>query len=226
MSRRILVACLLGGLSGTVLAGESLALKPLTLPDTPANRLAGARTIIGVCHGCHDLKYLSYESFIAVGIGRDEIDALRGDEPVSAPFLSRMSKADRLATFGRLPPDLSIMARAREGGPAYIYTLLTSFRQGPDWTIDNTLFPGIKMPDILGIAATGDDPAQRQAIERKAQQAALFLEWAADPHADERRRLGVFVLLYLGVLSGLLYRIKKRIWARLDGVEGRGKSKE
>ncbi len=219
MIRRVLIVCLLGSLSGVGMASESLGLRPITLPDTPENRLAGARTIMGVCHGCHDLKYLSYESFIDLGIGKDAIDALRGDRPVSAPFMSQMSKEARLATFGKVPPDLSIMAQAREGGPAYIYTLLTSFKQNPDWSVDNTLFPGIKMPDILGIAAIGDDPAQRQALDKKAQQAALFLEWAADPHAEERHRMGVFVLLYLGVLSGLLYRVKKRVWGRLGKDE-------
>ncbi len=198
-------------------AAEGPELRTMTVPDDVDVRIAGAMTVETVCRGCHDLKYLNYESYVELGMSPERVDALRGEAPLWTPLMSRMPTEARLATFGRLPPDLSLITRAREGGAAYVYTLLTSFEQQPDGRIDNRLFPGIKMPDILGYASTAHDPEGRDELALKAQQVARFLEWAADPHADERHRLGFFVLLYLGVLSGLLYRIKKRVWARLDG---------
>ncbi len=197
-------------------ASEGHALRSLTIAATTENRLAGAEAANTICRGCHDFKYLTYQSLIDMGMPATEVDELRGDDPLSATLASAMSAEDRLSIFGRLPPDLSLMAKARAGGKDYIHTLLTSFVETADGELDNALFPGIKMPDVLGYSATTDDPAARQQIEEQAQQIALFLEWAADPHADERKTLGVFVILYLIVLSILLKLIKKRVWARLD----------
>lgn len=218
--RMATLALALLAILGSAAASEGHVLRHVGLPDTAANRLAGARVVTTVCHGCHDFRFLTYGDLAAVGLEKAEIDALRVDKPLSAPFLSVMPAEARLVSFGRLPPDLSLITRAREGGADYVYTLLTSFGLAGDGNIDNALFPGIKMPDILGISATAPGSPERAGLARKAQQAALFLEWAADPHADERKHLGIYVLLYLGVLSGLLYRIKQRVWARLPAFSG------
>jgi len=128
-----------------------------------------------------------------------------------------MPADQRKAMFGLIPPDLSLMARAREGGPHYIYSLLTSFHTTVAGGVDNSLFPGIKMPDILSYSTT-ETP---QAIKKTAREVALFLDWAADPHADERHTLGYYVLIYLVVLTLLLYLLKQRIWRRLDSPDSK-----
>ena len=220
MKARLIVIVFLALSASTLWASEGAGLRPLTIPATDENRLAGVVAANTICRGCHDFKYLSYQSLLDVGLSADEVDELRGDEPLSATLASAMTAADRMEIFGRLPPDLSLMARAREGGVAYIYTLLTSFAQDAEGEVDNHLFPGIKMPDVLGYSATSDDPEARQELEQQAQQIALFLAWAADPHAEERQTLGVFVILYLILLAILLKLLKKRVWSRLDRQDG------
>jgi len=106
---------------------------------------------------------------------------------------------------------LFLIAKAREGGPAYVYTLLTSFYTTPEGRVDNRLFPGIKMPDALGSSS----PGNQAAVDRTAREVALFLAWAADPRAEERHRLGRYVLAYLVLLTFLLYLNKRRVWQRL-----------
>ncbi len=76
--------------------------------------------------------------------------------------------------------------------------------------LDNRMLHNTKMPDILGVA--GADEAQRAELEKKARDVAAFLMWASDPKADERKAQGKFVLLYLAVLTLLLYLLKRRVW--------------
>ena len=70
------------------------------------------------------------------------------------------------------------------------------------------------MPDVLSYS-DAKDSAQREPLEQQAKDAAAFLNWAADPHAAERRHMGYYVLGYLVILTILLYLSKRRIWARL-----------
>jgi cytochrome c1 len=71
------------------------------------------------------------------------------------------------------------------------------------------------MPDVLGVAGVSD-PAERAKLEQQARAVTSFLVWASDPHAQERHRLGYYVIAYLVVLTTMLYFLKQRIWARLD----------
>ena len=195
------------------LAGAREAAVPLRhLPAEagPAMRQAGAETVLGLCMSCHDLKYLRYRDLRAI-LPSARIDALRGEHAMDDRLLSMMPADARKSMFGLVPPDLSLIARAREGGADYVYTLLTSYRATADGSVDNLLFPGIRMPDPLG-SATSDDP---EGVRKTAASVAAFLEWAADPRADDRRRLGAYVLGYLALLTLLLYLNKRRVWARL-----------
>ena len=166
-----------------------------------------------VCRGCHDLKFVSFASLEGIGLNAAEIDGMRGDAKPSDKLMSYMPTEARHATYGVVPPDLSLMARAREGGPRYIYTLLTSFHSDTEGNLENTLFPGIRMPDILGYASA--DAEGRKSIEAQLAHVVAFLEWAADPNAEQRHRIGWYVLAYLAVLTFLLYKVKKRVWSRL-----------
>lgn len=173
----------------------------------------GAATVTGVCMSCHSLKYLRYIDLKRLGFSDAAVEAMSAGNPPAAT-LNAMTPPDvAQQTYGRAPPDLSLMAKAREGGPGYIYRLLTGFYQDANGETDNHLYPGIRMPDILGWASA--DATQRAELEKQAKDAASFLVWAADPRADERTRLGYYVIAYLVVLTVLLYLVKRRVWRRL-----------
>lgn len=201
-----------------VAAVQSIAgaaeLAAVDIPQTPEALRSGAETVANVCLACHSLKYLKYGDLSQLGFGGKDLDTLRNGKSLNESLLTDMAPDMLRESFGVLPPDLSIMAKAREGGPRYIYTLLTGFYQNADGKVDNHLFPGVRMPDVLSYS-DAKDPAQRTALQDQARNVAAFLAWVADPHAVQRHRLGYYVLAYLMVLTFLLYLSKKRIWARL-----------
>jgi ubiquinol-cytochrome c reductase cytochrome c1 subunit len=175
----------------------------------------GADTVMTVCVGCHSLKYVRFRNLAMLGISKDKVDEWRGTGTMGTAIASQMPEEAAAASFGKAPPDLSLMARAREGGPNYIYSYLLGYYFKPDGTLGNHYYPPTKMPDILGGAGV-TDPAQRAPLEKQAREVASFLSWAADPHAQERRTLGRYVIGYLVVFTTLLYFLKKRIWSELD----------
>ena len=183
----------------------------------------GAETVIGVCTGCHSLKYIRFRNLAELGISKDKIDQWRGSNPMGTSIASQMSADDAAATFGKAPPDLSLMAKAREGGADYIYSYLLGYYNMPDGGTGNHYFPPTKMPDVLQVAGV-TDPAQHAKLEKTARDVASFLAWAADPHAQERKTLGYYVLGYLFIFTTMLYFLKQRIWAQLDEPQSAGPS--
>ena len=174
----------------------------------------GADTLMTACHSCHNMKYIKYHDLLSLGINKQKVDEWRGDQPMDAPLLAQMSEDDAMQSFGKAPPDLSLMTKAREGGVHYVYSYLLGYYTMADGMPGNHIFAETKMPDPLGIAAA-TDAAQRSAIQSQARDIVSFLAWAADPHESERHRLGYYVLGYLLVLTTLLYLVKNQIWSRL-----------
>jgi ubiquinol-cytochrome c reductase cytochrome c1 subunit len=174
----------------------------------------GADTLMEICHGCHTLKYIRYRDLVSLGIEKKKVDEWRGDQPLDAPLTGQMSDDAAMQSFGKLPPDLSLMARARDGGANYVYSYLIGYYNTPEGVTGNHIFPETKMPDVLGISGAADT-AQRTEIQGKAREVVSFLYWAADPHEEERHRLGYYAIAYLVVLTTLLYFVKARIWSRL-----------
>ena len=187
----------------------------IDIPHGPEALRRGAEVVANVCMACHSLKYVQYGGLSQLGFSEKELDILRSGKDLKEPLLAGMDPNMLQESFGVLPPDLSLMANAREEGPAYIYELLTGFYQKADGSVDNHVFPGVKMPDVLNFS-DAKEPAQRAPLQEQAKDVAAFLDWAADPHAAERHRLGYYVLAYLVVLTLLLYLSKRRVWARLD----------
>lgn len=174
----------------------------------------GIDEVMNNCHGCHSLKYVKYRDLLGLGIDKAKIAAWRADQPQDAPMTGLMPDDAAMQSFGALPPDLSLMVSAREDGANYVYAYLLGYYTTADGLPGNHLFPETKMPDALGISSA-TDPAQRAEIQRKARDIVSFLAWAADPHQEERYRLGYYVIGYLLVLTVLLYFVKKQIWSRL-----------
>lgn len=210
--------------------------------DKPALK-RGYQVFHDVCSNCHGLKLVAYRNLSAVGLTEDEIKTVAAerelpdvpnDEGMISPRPGRASdkyispfpndKAAAAANGGALPPDLSLMAKARVGGPNYIYSLLLGYEDEapadhpiPEGKYFNHIFPGnaISMPpqvmDDLVSYADGTKATKEQITH----DVVTFLNWAAEPELDQRKSLGLKVMIFLGVLTALMYALKRQIWKNL-----------
>ena len=193
-----------------------------------------------VCAACHSLKHLSYRNLSALGYTEAEIKAIASqytvtdgpddegemfDRPArpSDKFVSPYANdnAARYVNNGALPPDLSLIAKARVGGPDYLYGLLTGYTDAPEgetvaegqyW---NTAMPGhkIAMAPPLSDDIVGYEDGSDTTISQYARDVSTFLMWAAEPNLEERKRTGIKVILFLLVFAGIMYAVKRKIWA-------------
>ncbi len=152
-------------------------------------------------------------------------------------------EAAQAANGGAAPPDFSLIAKARgvergfpqfifdmfwpyqEGGPDYIYSLLTGYQEPPvgmtvpEGTYYNPYFvggPSLKMaPPIANDQVTYDDGSP-QTVDQYSRDVSAFLMWAAEPHLEERKRLGFMVILFLLGLTALVYLTKKAVYSSKD----------
>lgn len=129
--------------------------------------------------------------------------------------------AARAANNGALPPDLSVIVKARAGGPSYVFSILTGFGQKPpaNFTVlpnkyYNPYFEGrnISMPPPLTDGSVTYSDGTKATVEQEAQDIVTFLSWAAEPKMEERKALGFGVIAFLVLLAGLLYLSYRRIW--------------
>jgi ubiquinol-cytochrome c reductase cytochrome c1 subunit len=203
----------------------------------------GFQVYQAVCSACHPLKHLSYRDLADLGYTDDQIKGIAAQAQVtdgpndqgqmfqrpgkpSDPFVGPFpnDQAARAANNGALPPDLSMVVKAREGGPDYVYAILTGFKDAPaDFKMQpgmnyNEFFPGhqIAMPPPL--TTDGQVPytdGTKATIPQMAHDVTTFLAWASEPNLNERHRMGAKVILFLIVAAGIFYAAKRRIWASL-----------
>jgi len=136
-----------------------------------------------------------------------------------APFANE--DAARAANGGALPPDLSIIVKARPGGPDYVYSIISGFGQKPppgfkvtEGKYYNPYFIGWNIampPPLTDNQVTFADGAPAK-IEDEAKAVVTFLSWTSEPHLEDRHRMGLGVMVFLVVLSGLLYLSYRRVW--------------
>ena len=210
----LLKIVLLSCISMSVWANEA-ALETVKLETEVKAIERGADTLMGACHSCHNLKYIHYRDLLNFGMDKQKVEAWRGDQPLDAAILAQMSETDAINMFGKAPPDLSLMVKARDGGPNYVYSYLLGYYQRPDGSTGNHIYPETKMPDILNSGGSTEG-AQHAEVQGQARDIVSFLAWVADPHEAERVRLGYFVIAYLIVLTTMLYFLKNQIWSKLN----------
>jgi ubiquinol-cytochrome c reductase cytochrome c1 subunit len=204
----------------------------------------GARNYLGYCSGCHSLKYLRYSRMAKdLEIPDAQLQEMMppGDKPADY-ILTSMPPADATVWFGKVPPDLSLIARSR--GPDYVYQFLKTFYVDPSKPtgVNNLRLPGTAMPDVLseveGVkkavyreeAKTGADgkphtervfdkfelavPGRLSASDYDAfvRDTVTFLDYAGEPAQVQRRHLGVFVVLFLIAFTWLAMLLKKEYW--------------
>ena len=199
-------------ISSVFAAGGHVELEDVTIKNTPEAVKAGAQIVIENCVQCHSMKYIKYRHLAEIGFSQEEIDDIRGDNGMNEAFKRGMDINMVRDMFGLVPPDLSLMAKARKGGGTYIYSLLVGYHQNENGDTDNKVFPGIRMPDVMSYSFASDD-AERQEIKDSIQNVSAFLVWASDPNAAKREGIGFYVVAYLLLLTILYYLLKKRIWA-------------
>ena len=210
-----------------------------------ASAQRGFQVYNNVCSNCHGLRLVAYGDLGPSGPGGglgftlDEVKAIaaakqvpdandQGEATTRAalpadhfvpPFPNE--KAARAANNSALPPDLSVIVKAREGGPDYLYGLLTGYKDAPaDMKMSegmsyNEFFPGhqIAMPPPLAENSVTYDDGTPATLDQESYDLVNFLAWAAEPTLEERHRTGVKVILFLLALAGILYAGKRRIWA-------------
>ncbi|XP_072106688.1 cytochrome c1, heme protein, mitochondrial isoform X1 [Mobula birostris] len=195
-----------------------------------------------VCAACHSMEYLAFRNLVGVTHTEDEAKALAEEiEVLDGPdengeMFTRPGKlsdyfpqpypnseAARAANNGALPPDLSYIANARHGGEDYIFTLLTGYCDPPagitlrEGLYYNPYFPGEAIgmaPPIYDEAVEFEDgtPATMSQI---AKDVCTFLRWSSEPEHDQRKRMGLKVLMFSALLFPLLYYMKKHRWSVL-----------
>ena len=128
------------------------------------------------------------------------------------------------ANGGAYPPDMSVLVKARGGGANYIYSVLVGYEDPPPGvTLDEGVYYNkymagnkIKMPNNLmdGLVEYAD--GTESTVDQMAKDVTTFLAWAAEPELEERHKTGVKVIIYLVLLTILVYLSMKKIWSRVD----------
>ena len=202
-----------------------------------------------VCSACHSMNLVHYRDLAALGYSDAEVKAeaasreVPGINPETGEVTTRKAvptdafpapypneTAARAANNNALPPDLSLIAKAREGGPAYVYSLLTGFQNQPAELLKK--FPAAKTPQglhynpyfaNLNLAmappltsdgqvtyAEGNPPAT---VDQMAKDVSAFLMWTAEPKLENRHRYGLASLIFLIIATVLGYLSYRNIWA-------------
>jgi len=232
---------------------------PFGMYDT-AQLQRGFKIYREVCSNCHSLKLLAFRNLADPG-GPDfsvaqaaaiasSFQVTDGPNDKGEMFQRPGKLADRFpppfpndqaaraALGGGLPPDMSVLAKARsteagfpwfifdaftqyqESGPDYIHAILNGYEEAPPgFTLPpgahyNKYFPGhaIAMPKPLSDGQVEYTDGTPTTVDQYGKDVAAFLMWAAEPKLDERKRLGFQVFVFLIVLTGLLYLTKKKVW--------------
>lgn len=230
-------------------AQEELRKHPHPL-DLPSNGLLGKfdtrqlqrgfQVYQQVCSNCHSLAHVAFRDLKQLGYTDAEVKKIAGDWQTKAPTFDPKSgergerpntPADKFPTVyypgqGN-PPDLSLIAKARENGPAYIHALLTGYRdmtpaemkrfpaaKTPDGLYFNPYFPNlnIAMPPPLSDGAVTYADGTKSTVDQNAKDVAAFLVWAAEPELPQRHALGMAVIGFLFVATVLAFGAYRNVW--------------
>ena len=197
-----------------------------------------------VCSACHSINRVAFRDLAALGFSPAEIKAIAvsyqvpsidaAGEPATRmatpadkfPLVYPNEVAARAAQNGALPPDLSLITKARPNGTNYVHALLTGYADAPaNWTVPDGLYfnpyfhsINIAMPPPLA----ADDQVTyadgtKGTREQYAKDVAVFLTWAAEPALESRKQTGMAAILFLLIITGLGYLSYRKVWAEVKG---------
>ena len=199
----------------------------------------GYKVYSQVCSG-HSMKRIAYRNLADLGYSDAQIKTIASNYTVTdgpndegemferpalpsdyfnSPFPN--AKAAAYANNGAVPPDMSLLVKARHGGADYIYGIMTGFGEPP---ADKQLLPGqnwnkympghvIAMAPPLSDGLVAYEDGSPETVSQYAMDVAQFLTWVAEPHLEERKRTGIKVFLFLLAFTGVMYAAKRKIWA-------------
>ncbi len=206
----------------------------------------GYQVYTEVCAACHSMQYLSYRNLAEPGgpeFTEDEakfiaasFEVLDGHNNDGEMFTRPAKLSDKFvmpydnveaakaANGGAYPPDMSVLAKARKGGADYIYSLLLGYDDPPaDIKLDDGVYYNkfmygnkIKMPIPLSDGLVEYSDGTEATEEQMAKDVTTFLMWSAEPHLETRHKTGFRVIVYLIILSILVYLTMKKIWSRVE----------
>ena len=206
----------------------------------------GYQVYTEVCSSCHSMKYLSYRNLAEKGgpeFTEEQAKAIAAsfevkDGPnsdgemftrpgkLSDKFVMPYEnvKAAQAANGGAYPPDMSVLVKARGGGVDYVYSLLQGYEDPPsDIILDdgvhyNKFMYGnkIKMANPLSDGLVEYADGTIASVEQMSKDVTTFLMWSAEPHLEARHRMGFKAIVYLIILTILVYFSMKRIWSRVE----------
>ena len=220
--------------------------KGLTGKFDRASLQRGFQVYKEVCSSCHSMQYLSYRNLGEPGgpeFSEEEVKAIAASFEVtdgpdaqgemftrsgrpSDKFVSPYPNVNAAAAAngGAYPPDMSVLVKARKGGANYIYSVLVGYEEPPPGvTLDEGVYYNkymignkIKMPNNLSDGLVEYADGTDATVDQMAKDVTTFLSWAAEPELESRHRTGVKVILYLVLLSILVFLSMKKIWSRVN----------
>jgi|TARA_A100001015_G_C14868979_1_gene663549 ubiquinol-cytochrome c reductase cytochrome c1 subunit len=206
----------------------------------------GYQVYTEVCSSCHSMKYLSYRNLAEKGgpeftveqakviaASFEVIDGPNSDGEMftrpgklSDKFVMPYEnvKAAQAANGGAYPPDMSVLAKARGDGVDYIYSLLQGYEDPPaDMILDDGVYYNkymygnkIKMSNQLSDGLVEYSDGTKATVEQMSKDVTTFLMWSAEPHLESRHQMGFKAIVYLIILTILVYFSMKKIWSRIE----------
>ncbi len=204
-----------------------------------------------VCAACHGMKQVAFRDLTAIGYSEGQVKTIASEWPVQSPSINpdtgeaatrKPVAADkfpspypneiaaRAANNNAVPPDLSLMTKARHEGSNYVYSLLTGYQEPNPELLkrfpDSAPGPGlyhnpyfhslnIAMPQPLGVEGqvTYGDGAPKATVDQMAKDVTAFLSWAAEPKLENRKTAGLAVLGFLLIFAVLTWMSYQQVWA-------------
>ena len=202
-----------------------------------------------VCAACHSMSLVAFRDLEEIGFTKPEVKAIAKQWAVEVPSINDKTgepatrkalpsdyfpspyaneTAARAGNNNALPPDMSLLAKSREGGPHYIYSLITGYQPQPAALLKR--FPDAKTPAglhynpyfaNLNIAMPPPLVAEGQVsyadgtkptVDQMAKDVSAFLMWAAEPKLEARHRAGIAIFIFLLIATGLAYGAYRNIW--------------
>lgn len=202
------------------------------------------KSVCAACHSMKHLSYRNLQALgytenqvkniaadFTVEDGPDD-DGEMFDRPArpSDRFVSPYANENqaKASNNGAFPPDLSLIVKARPHGADYIYGVLTGYKDAPHEFVEhngelqqgqnyNEYMPGhiIAMAKPLSEGMVAYEDEAPQTVEQYSKDVSHFLKWASDPYMEDRKRIGLRVLLFLLVFAGVMYAYKRKVWSEL-----------
>jgi ubiquinol-cytochrome c reductase cytochrome c1 subunit len=197
----------------------------------------------GVCSSCHSMKLMAYRNLAGIGLSTEQIKAIAAQhtvpgepndqgDPTTRPALPSDTfaspypndKAARAANNGALPPDHSLIEKARYPGAEgadYVRALMLGYVDPPagfkvpDGLYYNKYFPGhlIHMPPPLSEGSVTYADGTKPSVEQEATDVAQFLYFCSNPEMEQRKHMGVRMVGFFALMCGLTYAVKRKIWS-------------